>query len=410
MRGGTTFGRRGSRLMAATAVGAMPASMAAMVAEPDEIPDNPTGTGVRFPWLSAGIILVLFVVFWAEQHFAVSPGHGYEPSLRTIIALGAVSRDLVMQGEWWRIFTAPLMHGDMDHIVGNVIALFFASRFLEKIAGRRWLLALFTIGGVAGVAASLAWNPHELVTIGASGAIMGLLAALFVLSFDNQVVHKTGRMQGWTLFLLIPSLLPAATGSHVDVSAHLGGALAGALVGFFLQATWDERTGTPGFRNAASVIGYGGVAMAVLAFFLVASHYTTSAAHATALPELQVMSEEDFPTDAEEANKKSSQLVTKFPDDPRAHFFRALFFIRTGDMTSAQSQLRTALDEKKVLDALPERFTAMLRVMLAATLVEQGRMEDARREAGPACALVEDSNTLYDVMHGLKAAGVCPSN
>src|SRR6185436_12518512 len=103
MRGGTTaFGKRGgSRLMATAAVSAGPAMASTAIAE--EIPDDPPGTGIRWPLLSIAILIALVVV----------------------------SRDLVAQGEWWRIFTAPLMHGDISHIVGNGIALFFAARFLE---------------------------------------------------------------------------------------------------------------------------------------------------------------------------------------------------------------------------------------------------------------------------------------
>jgi rhomboid protease GluP len=410
MRGGTTaFGKRGgSRLMATAAVSAGPAMASTAIAE--EIPDDPPGTGIRWPLLSIAILIVLVIVFWAEQHFPISPGHGTEPSLRTIIALGAVSRDLVAQGEWWRIFTAPLMHGDISHIVGNGIALFFAARFLEMIAGRAWLAALFTLGALAGVAASLAMNPPELVTIGASGAIMGLLAALFVLSFDNQVVKNTARMQRWTLFLLIPSLLPAAAGSNIDVSAHLGGAIAGALAGFFLQATWSETRGTPNYQGAAAVVGIGGVAAAALSFALVASHFSISAAHAADIPEMRVMSADDYPNDPAEADKKSAEYVRQFPDDPRAHFFRALFFMKNMDMTSAQSEIRTALDEKKVLDALPLSFTSTLQIMLAATLVQQGRMEDARREAAPACASGDVMSSLDSIMSELKDEGICPKD
>jgi rhomboid protease GluP len=250
-------------------------------------------------------------------------------------------------------------------------------------------------------------NPHDLVTIGASGAIMGLLAALFVLSFDNQVVANTGRMQRWTLFLLIPSLLPAATGSHIDVSAHLGGAIAGALMGFFLQATWDEKSAAPSFRGAATAIGMGGVAAAVLSFALIATHFTASAAHAADVPELKVMDADDFPTDPTEADRKSAEYVSRFPDDPRAHFFRALYFMRNEDMTGAQTEIRTALDEKKVLGALPESFTHTLEIMLAATLLQQGRMEDARNAARPACATADDISMLSGIVHELREEGIC---
>jgi rhomboid protease GluP len=184
--------------------------------------------------------------------------------------------------------------------------------------------------------------------------------------------------------------------------------MAGALLGFFLQATWSEARGTPNYQGVAGMIGLGGAAAAALSFALVASHFTVSAARASDVPELRVMSAEDFPTDPTEADRKSAEYVRKFPDDPRAHFFRAIFFMRTMDMTSAQSEIRTALDEKKVLEALPLSFKSTLQIMLAATLVQQGRVEDARREAAPACASGEVMSALDDVMSELKEQGICP--
>jgi rhomboid protease GluP len=402
------FGKRVAQ-RPAVAVARPALATAPAVAIDDDMPRQAPAIDLRIPVLSLVIILILFAVFWVEQAYPVSPGHGYEPSLRTIVALGGASRELVLGGgEWWRVFTAPLLHGDLTHILSNCFCLFFAARYLELIAGRAWLGALFVIGGLAGTAFSLAMNPPQIVTVGASGAIMGLLAALFVLSFDNQVVKNTSRMQRITLFLLIPSLLPAASGSHIDVSAHIGGALAGALAGFFLQATWDEKRGAPSFRQVGSMLGLGGAGVAAFALLMVSTHYTSSAAMAQSIPELQLMSEEDFPNDPGEADQKSAEYIRKYPDDPRAHFFRALFFMRTEDMTSAQGELRTALAERQVLEQLPERFTKTLHLMLAATLVQQGRLDDAKATAAPACDLDAGGSELYDLMKGLRAMGVCP--
>lgn len=363
----------------------------------------------HIPYLSLFILVVLFLVYWAELYFPASPAQGLTPSLRTLIALGAVSRELVFdKGEWWRIFTAPLMHGGLEHIVGNSIALFFASRYLEKIAGWRWTAALFVIGALGGVAGSLIMNPPEIVGVGASGAIMALLAALFVLSFDNQVVKNTFRMQRTTLFLLIPSLLPAATGSHIDVSAHLGGAVVGGMMGFFLQMFWSEQHGRPQFEKGGSLAGLAGAGAAALAFLLVAVHLPANRMQVAAIYEPKLMSEADVPSTMTESELHSDELVRRFPDDPRAHAFRALRLLKVDDLTGAQAEIRIALDQRKVLEEVPARFTATLRVLLALTQLRQGRLDDARRTAAPACATASEDDDLSAIMQSLHSNSVCP--
>jgi rhomboid protease GluP len=414
MRADTSFGKRGGGsfrpisaisapsggAVAAAAMSVMPA--APPIARPSE------QTGFFLPWLSLLTLAVLGIVFWAELHYPVSPATGLSPSLRTVMALGGVSGEAVLhKGEWWRIFTAPLMHGGLDHIIGNAIALFFAGRFLEKIAGRPWTAAIMVIGALGGVAGSLAMNGPQIVGVGASGAIMAMLAALFVLSFDNQVVENTWRMQKWTLFLLIPAILPAGAGSHVDVSAHLGGAITGGLLGYVLQVMWDEDRERPRFETAATAIGILGAVAATLAFVMVATHFAQSRVQVASVWEPKLMTPADMPASYDAAEKTSDELVRKFPDDPRAHTFRALHLLKVSDITGAQSEIRLALDEHKQLGEVEPHVTTMLKILLAATQLYQGRLDDAKASAGPYCTAAADDDELSNIMDMLRQRGVC---
>ncbi|HEY1707988.1 MAG TPA: rhomboid family intramembrane serine protease [Rhizomicrobium sp.] len=401
------FGRRGGPALVAP-----PALRpVAAVAQPENISRQPTvrSFAASDPILTGILLLAMVAVFLAEQRFAIGPGHAGVPSLRTIVALGGLSRALAIgKGEWWRLFTAPFLHGGLSHIAGNAIAFFFAGMNLERIAGRRWLAALFFLGALGGVSGSLLMNAPETVTVGASGAIMCLLAALLVLSFDSHAVKNPARVQRRALFLLIPALAPAAGGAHIDISAHIGGTMVGTMLGFLLQITWREDEEAHAFKRAAAWVGAVGALVTLLSFGLVAAHYRNAGSATSAIPDLQLMSEDDLPADAAQADRKSSDYVRKFPDDPRAHFFRAVFFIRGHDMTSAQEQLRTALDERQVLSQLPQSFTATLQVLLAATLAEQGRLDDARSTAAPACTAAADDDRLYTIMNRLKEEEICP--
>jgi rhomboid protease GluP len=136
----------------------------------------------RFPITTALLIAVLVLAFVIETESGHVGGLlGFD--LATLIALGGESRDLVLgAGEWHRVLSAALLHADLLHLVINCIALYLAGAFVERLVGWTWLLALFLAGTLGGAALSLALNPPDIVSIGASSAIMGLLAAGLILS------------------------------------------------------------------------------------------------------------------------------------------------------------------------------------------------------------------------------------
>ena len=214
----------------------------------------------KLPWLTFAILGVLIVVFALENIFPVTPGgKGLTPSVPTLVAFGALSHRLMLSsGEWYRLFTAPLLHANLAHIVGNGVALVWGGWLLERLVGRLWFFAFFAIGALGGSLFSLAINPVNLVSVGASGALMGLFAALFVGSFR----HASGtapraRLQVSSVRILIPSLLPIASTSavaRIDYGAHIGGALSGCALAIVLLKYWPENARIPQLRKAATAI------------------------------------------------------------------------------------------------------------------------------------------------------------
>src|SRR5262249_32482124 len=124
---------------------------------------------------------LLVAMFAAELAFGVEPTKGLlEPSVRTLLALGGLQYTAAVGSEeWYRMFLAPLMHAGPVHLLLNGIALYLAGRILEPMIGARWFAALFVISGLAGAFTSLVMNAPGVV----SGAIMGLFAAIWVLSY-----------------------------------------------------------------------------------------------------------------------------------------------------------------------------------------------------------------------------------
>jgi membrane associated rhomboid family serine protease len=211
------------------------------------------------PWLSLGLLVVLAAIFTLENLFPVTPQLGTAPSIQKLFAFGALSRQAVFSyGEWYRLFTAPLLHANFAHIAGNGVALLLGGWLLERFVGRLWFFAFFTIGALGGSLGSLLIGPHSQISVGASGALMGLFAAMFIGSFrPASGTAARLRMQVNSLRVLIPSLLPQFSSSsavHIDYAAHFGGALTYALAALLLLKSWPETERLPQRRTAAAVI------------------------------------------------------------------------------------------------------------------------------------------------------------
>ena len=99
---------------------------------------------------------------------------------------------------------------------------------LENVIGRAWFAAVFAVSGVGGALMSLLINPQSLISVGASGAIMGLFAAAFSVSYRYAPGSPMrGFLQSGSLRILIPSLIlplfDGLFGQRIDFAAHIGG-------------------------------------------------------------------------------------------------------------------------------------------------------------------------------------------
>jgi rhomboid protease GluP len=400
----TSFGKRG---------GARSAPAQSFARTPAAVPVEPSMQSVAWPsWLSripfASLLITaaLVVIFLAEVRHAADAGPGLAMSHSTLVAMGGLSRDLVSgQGQWWRLFTAPLLHGSFAHIAGNAAVLLLVGWLLEPLIGTAWFAAIFTVGAFGGACASMIMNPAEVVTVGASGAIMALLSATFVCSFHDEAGGVARRMRYLSLRLILPSLLPSLAGvaSHTDFSAHTGGAVAGAVMGFALMILWPEDAPRPAFKPVAYALTGAGAVLAAIAFWL-----ATQASPALAARDTGLIPQNEMPRDSDSGIAASADLAARYPRDPRSHLFRAMHFLQIHDVSDAGDQLRTALDELPAAEGeISEKVEPAVRVMLALTLVAQGRRPEAVAIAQPACATAAADPTFADALQNLQKAGIC---
>lgn len=341
----------------------------------------------RFPSLTIALLVVLAALFGCELIYGVGPWSGLlAPSIQTLVALGGLNKTLVLQsGEWHRIFSATLLHADAIHLALNGLCLYLAGTMLESFVGRRWFFALFVIGGVSGSLMSLAVNPASVVSVGASGAIMGLLAAAFACSFRYPSGALRMQIQMTTLQVLIPSLLPLAvsrTGQHVDIGAHLGGALSGAMAGLAMLKTWSPASARPAFLPAATALCVAGALALALSFLPLIRDYHTHTLDTLLIPS------EQLPKSSAEARTKAADLVARYPRDPRARLYQASGLIDRNDLPGAERELRTGLAEKEILATkFKPELEARMTGMLALVLNDRNQLTEARAVAQPVCAM-----------------------
>jgi len=171
---------------------------------------------------------------WIFNHGALFASGAYVPGgVGTVPAHVGIPPGLhlvgVAHGEWWRLVTAAFLHYGPFHLGINMYSLFFAGTLLEHVVGR-WRFALLYLGsGIAGSAGAIWLSPNN-VTVGASGAIFGILGALFVLERRRHIATG-GQVAGLIVLNLVFTFVLS---SFISVGGHVGGLIGGAILMWLL--------------------------------------------------------------------------------------------------------------------------------------------------------------------------------
>lgn len=342
------------------------------------------------PVITILILLVLLAVFAAEIAFGIGASTDLlQPTITTLIAFGGLSKDLVRNsGEWYRLLSAPFLHANAAHLGMNAVALFVAGRTMERLIGGAWFGAVYTVGALAGSLLSFELNPPTIVGVGASGAIMGLFAAMLVVSMHFPAGAIRSALRSNAVYVLIPSLLPLANAlqSHgkVDYAAHAGGAIGGAVMGLVVLAIWPRSEPTPQLKPIAVAIGLAGIL--ALAYPVMSIPQAYQAANFTT----QLIPDAQYPKNAAEMRARAPQLIAQYPHDPRPRFTRAAALLDASDFAGAESQARAGLAEENLWRSiLPPQVGNGLRTFLAIA-VNRDRPAEALATARPVCAALRD--------------------
>jgi rhomboid protease GluP len=186
-------------------------------------------------WFRSATIVLIALNVLVFLVMVLSGVSAISPSADSVLKWGADYGPLTLHGQWWRMEVSTFLHFGIIHILFNMYVLFSIGLFMESLAGRVPFLITYTVAGLGGSAASLAWHP-TIVSAGASGAIFGLYGALLGFLVRHRGVipaQSIASLRGSALTFVGYNLLFGLR-PGVDMSAHLGGLATGFVLGLFL--------------------------------------------------------------------------------------------------------------------------------------------------------------------------------
>ncbi len=218
-------------------------------------------------------LIAVFVVIWIAERTVHVPVRTAFPELY----FGAITNSPPDSLDWWRYVSAAFLHDPTSpiHILFNGFAMFYIGRLVEQLHGRMVLLGVFLATAVAGnlLWVGAAWagvtQPSPAPSLGASGGIMGLVGLLAVLGRLQGRDVPVGVVASIRQYAVSVVILTVVTGfliSSVNNFAHIGGFVAGVLLGLWLppraavggreQRRWEQAA-------LAAVVLVGAIALGV---------------------------------------------------------------------------------------------------------------------------------------------------
>ncbi|XP_021289159.1 RHOMBOID-like protein 1 [Herrania umbratica] len=195
-----------------------------------------------------------FLGRFSFQPFKENPLLG--PSSFTLQKMGALDVKKVVDGhQGWRLITCNWLHGGVFHLLANMLSLLVIGIRLEREFGFIRVGLLYIISGFGGSLLSALFIQSN-ISVGASGALFGLLGAMLSELITNWTIYANKVAAFVTLLVIIAINLAVGILPHVDNFAHIGGFLTGFLLGFvFLvrpQFGWvSQRYAPPGYSSSA---------------------------------------------------------------------------------------------------------------------------------------------------------------
>jgi membrane associated rhomboid family serine protease len=205
------------------------------------------------PRVTYALIAINVVAFLAEGNVTLSSGGAGNSVYREGALLGSsefppLVGQGVAHGQWWRIISGGFLHENIIHIGFNMYVLYILGQMLEPALGSVKFAVLYAVSLLAGSCGALLVSPHSL-TVGASGAVFGLMGAAAV----EMRVRKVPIMQSGVGTLILVNLVISFTLPGISWGGHVGGLVGGALAALAIQLGDRRRSPVLGLAACAAI-------------------------------------------------------------------------------------------------------------------------------------------------------------
>jgi rhomboid protease GluP len=227
-------------------------------------------------WVTLALVTLNLLAFVAT----LLGGAGLlKPSGSTYIEWGSNFGPYATSGDWWRLLTSNFLHLGLFHLLFNMWALAATGTLIERLLGSVRFAFVYVVAAIGSSFASLLWNP-EVNSVGASGAIFGLYGVLLaVLRRGPRFVPGSiiVPMRNFTLIFVVVMLAAGLPTDGIDNAAHVGGLVAGFIVGLLIArplsvtATRPRATDTVAFDDTTMFAVAAGVAALLLMAAMIAT-------------------------------------------------------------------------------------------------------------------------------------------
>lgn len=214
---------------------------------------------MKKPIVTYGIMIICVVLFISMYLFGEGSTH-----VRTLIDFGANATTYTKRGEYYRLFTSIFLHAGLAHLLCNMYSLYVIGPQTESFYGKLKYAGIFIFSGISGSLLSVALSGNNAVSVGASGAIFGLLGAILYFGYHYRV-YLGNVLKSQIIPIIILNLLIGFTFSGIDNFAHIGGLIGGVF--FSMAVGVPDKSKTSDKANGCILLLIYLIFLIYLAFF-----------------------------------------------------------------------------------------------------------------------------------------------
>ena len=310
--------------------------------------------------------LFFFLLMW--QSSGLTSAALWEFPHQVLLAYGGKLNSLInQQHQWWRFVTPMFLHATLPHLLINMYSLWVVGPYVEKLYGSAKFTVFWVLTGIAGVVASyltvrpnapvgpvarFLFKPYDMISVGASGAIFGLVGVLFVfgIKFRRELPEGFKRAFGTGLLpIIVINLVIGYLGrGFIDNAAHLGGLVSGAALAF---AVGYRRPGErSGVATMWRVLQLAMVALLIVSFVKTAQHFKDP-------PQPTVL---DMRARLAQDQPQPFLSYVKALNEGQETFYR---IFKDGDLSNADNAVKVLTDAPQ-LDAKSDQLKEELKAMV----------------------------------------------